>query len=56
MAGNTPTGGGITATYRDFMNRNADYTVAAFHRTHDFRCYGTFELPFGPGKWLGDNL
>ena len=55
VAGNTPTGGGITATYRDFLNRHADYTVANFHRTHDFRTHGTFELPFGPGKWLGGN-
>jgi hypothetical protein len=53
VAGNTPTGGGITATYRDYLNRHADYTVASFHRTHDFRGYGTFELPFGPGRWLG---
>src|SRR5207249_9534985 len=55
VAGNTPASGGTTATYRDFLNRNADYTVANFHRTHDFRGYGTFELPFGPGKWLGGN-
>ena len=55
VAGNTPTGGGITAAYRDFLNRHADYTVANFHRTHDFRGHGTFELPFGPGKWLGGN-
>jgi len=53
VAGNTPDGGGITATYRDFMNRAADYTVAAFHRAHDFRAYGTFELPFGPNKLIG---
>src|SRR5438093_10807109 len=25
------------------------------HRAHDFRSYGTFELPFGPGRWLGAN-
>jgi hypothetical protein len=55
VAGNTPTGGGITAAYRDFLNRNADYTVSAFHRLHDLRGYGTFELPFGPGKLLGSN-
>jgi hypothetical protein len=55
VAGNTPTGGGITAAYRDFLNRNADYTVADFHRSHAFRGYGTFELPFGPGKLLGGN-
>ena len=36
-----------------FLNRNADYTLAGFHRTQDFRGYGTFELPFGPGKRLG---
>jgi hypothetical protein len=55
VAGNTPTGGGITAAYRDFTNRHADYTVANFHRVHDFRGYGTFELPFGPGKFIGGN-
>jgi hypothetical protein len=53
VAGNTPDGGGITAAYRDFLNRNADYTLAGFHRSHDFRGYGSFELPFGPGRWLG---
>ncbi len=53
VAGSTPDGGGITATYRDFMNRAADYTVASFQRTHDFRAYGTFELPFGPAKFIG---
>jgi hypothetical protein len=47
------TGGGPTATYRDFLNRRADYSVHTFHRTHDFRFYGTFELPFGPGRVLG---
>jgi hypothetical protein len=47
------TGGGPTATYRDYLNRRADYSVHTFHRLHDLRFYGTFELPFGPGKWLG---
>jgi hypothetical protein len=55
VAGNTPEGGGITATYRDFTNRRADYTVAGFHRMHDFRGYGLFELPFGPGRFLAGN-
>ena len=32
--------------------RDADYTLQSTHRTHDFRSYGTFELPFGPGKLL----
>lgn len=53
IAGSTPEGGGITANYRDFLNRRADYTVADFHRVHSLRGYGTFELPFGPGRWLG---
>jgi hypothetical protein len=55
VMGSTPDGGGITATYRDFLNRAADYTVAGFQRTHDFRAYGTFELPFGPGKFIAGN-
>ena len=46
----TGDGGGTTETYRDFMNRHADYTVASFQRTHNFRGYATFELPFGPGR------
>src|SRR5258706_15637817 len=48
-------GGGPTATYRDYLNRRADYSVHSFHRVHDFRGYGTYELPFGPGRWLGSN-
>ena len=35
------------------MNRHADYTVASFQRTHNFRGYATFELPFGPGRLFG---
>ena len=31
-------------------DRNMDYTLNANNVTHDFRSYGTFELPFGPGK------
>jgi hypothetical protein len=53
VTGTTPDGGGINGDYRDLLNRNADYTVQAHHRTHDFRGHGTFQLPFGPGKWLG---
>ena len=55
VQGSTPDGGGITANYRDFLNRAADYTVAANNRVHDFRGYATFELPFGPGKLVGGN-
>jgi Carboxypeptidase regulatory-like domain len=49
----TGDGGGTIETYRDFMNRHADYTVASFQRTHDFRGYATIELPFGPGRLIG---
>jgi hypothetical protein len=56
VQGSTPDGGGITANYRDFLNRAADYTVASSHRVHDFRGYGTFALPFGPGKFIGGNM
>src|SRR5436190_1401522 len=52
-SGSTPDGGGITGDYRDLLNRNADYSMQAAHRVHDFRGHGTFELPFGPNKWLG---
>jgi hypothetical protein len=41
--------------YRDPMNAFADYTLEGNHRTHSFRSYGTFELPFGPSRWLGGN-
>ena len=37
------------------MNRHADYTVASFQRTHNFRGYATLELPFGPGRLIGAN-
>jgi hypothetical protein len=51
----TGDGGGTTETYRDFMHRHADYTVAGFQRTHNIRGYATFELPFGPGRLIGSN-
>lgn len=49
----TGDGGGTTETYRDFMNRHADYTVMSFQQNHNFRGYATFELPFGPGRFVG---
>jgi hypothetical protein len=51
----TGDGGGTVETYRDFMNRHADYTVASFQRTHNLRGYATFELPFGPNRLFGSN-
>jgi hypothetical protein len=53
VTGSTGSAGGVTAAYRDLLNRDADYTVLGHHRTHELQGYGTFELPFGPGKWLG---
>jgi len=35
--------------------RNQDYGLSPNHVTHDFRSYGTFELPIGPGKLLLNN-
>jgi hypothetical protein len=45
--------GVVTSGVRDLQNQKADYTLLGSHRQHDFRSYGTFELPFGPGKLLG---
>jgi hypothetical protein len=36
--------------YLDPRNRSLNKSLLAFHRTHDFRSNGTFELPFGPGR------
>ncbi len=44
---------GVTAPFRDLQNQKADYALLSSHRTHEFRSYGTFELPFGPGRLLG---
>ena len=55
VSGGVNSGGTFNGTYRDPLNRNADYTLQPTHRAHDFRSYGSFELPFGPGKLLGAN-
>jgi len=36
--------------YWDPRNRSLNKSLLAFHRTHDFRSNGTFELPFGPNR------
>lgn len=54
-SGGVNSGGGFNGTYRDVLNRNADYSLQSTHRAHDFRSYGGFQLPFGPGKWIGRN-
>lgn len=44
---------GISGTsYTNPAEREKEYVLAANHRTHDFRGFGTFELPFGPNKLL----
>jgi hypothetical protein len=44
---------GVPATgYTDPLDRGADYSYVNSSRTHDFRSNGTFELPFGPNKFL----
>jgi hypothetical protein len=39
-------------SYTDPTNPRQDYGLSPNHVTHDFRSYGTFELPMGPGKLL----
>ena len=49
---------GLTSTdpvYTNPAEREKDYALAANHVTHDFRSYGVFELPMGPGKTLFRN-
>ena len=36
--------------YLDPRNQRLNKTLVNFHRTHDIRSNGTFELPFGPNK------
>lgn len=42
-------------TYTNPAERNNDYALSPGHVTHDFRSYGTFELPIGPNKLLLGN-
>jgi hypothetical protein len=41
--------------YWDPRNPHLNHSLLGFHRTHDFRSNGTFELPFGPGRPLLSN-
>jgi hypothetical protein len=43
---------GGTTTYTDPLNLRGDYTFTSAYRAHDFRSYGTFELPIGPNRLL----
>jgi hypothetical protein len=55
VSGGVGSGGGVNGAYRDLLNRRADYTLQETHRTHDFRSFGTFSLPFGPGRLVARN-
>jgi hypothetical protein len=46
--GDASTDGNIE--YLDPRNPSLNHTLTTFHRTHDFRSNGTFELPFGPNR------
>jgi hypothetical protein len=47
-------GSGLTTvqTYTNPVDRLKDYALSPGNATHDFRTYGTFELPVGPGRFL----
>jgi hypothetical protein len=47
-------GSGLTTnpTFTNPVDRLKDYALSPTQATHDFRTYGTFELPIGPGKLL----
>ena len=47
-------GNGLTTaqTYTNPVDRNKDCQLSPGNATHDFKSYGTFELPIGPGKLL----
>jgi hypothetical protein len=42
-------------SYRNARNRSLDRSLLGYHRTHDIRSNGTFELPFGPNRSLLSN-
>jgi hypothetical protein len=42
-------------SYLDPNNHHANKSLLGFHRTHDIRTNGTYELPFGPGRMLLKN-
>jgi hypothetical protein len=47
-------GSGLTSaqTYTNPVEREKDYRLSPSNAKHDFKGYGTFELPIGPGKLL----
>ena len=58
VAGINGLGGGLTSgdpVYTNPADRQADYALGGNDVTHDFRSFGTFELPIGPNKLLFGN-
>jgi len=58
IAGVNGNGGGLTSgdpVYTNPAERAKDYALAPNNVTHDFRSFGTFELPFGPNKLVLGN-
>lgn len=51
--GENSTDGGLE--YQNPRDRSLNKSLLTFHRTHDFRSNGTFELPFGPGRMFLNN-
>jgi Carboxypeptidase regulatory-like domain len=50
---NAPAAG--TFSFTDPTNRAADYTLLPSHREHNFAAYGSWDLPFGPGRAFAGN-
>jgi hypothetical protein len=44
-----------TVTYRNPRDRSLNKQLLGYHRTHDFRSNGIWQLPFGPGQKLLGN-
>ena len=45
----------LTQSFRTLRNLRLDKKLLGYDRLHVFRSNGIWELPFGPGKWLGRN-
>ena len=43
------------ANFTTPFDRHLDYTLQQSHRSHDFRTYGTFNLPVGPNQLVAGN-
>jgi len=52
----TSTNAPSDASITDFFQRNVNYGPSGNDITHDMEMNFIWELPFGPGKWLGKDL